>query len=143
MLDNISPGPDRERIIKAALRERLLRDHVLDPAKIEDMLAVAVQNVRVRMSLTGWAVTEPDAARFQSDARSRPGWIRQAPSSENESAYDRLRRANAESQPERTQTTTQDAEDRPHESAMDRLKRANRESRPLKQNLDGSWSPRE
>lgn len=145
MLDDRSPGPDREKIIRAALRDRLLRDHVLDPAKIDAMLAVAAQNVRVRMMSNGWGVTESDAVRFTTEARSRPGWLRQVPSSEsasNESAFDRLKRANREVQSEQPPTTAhaEESEACPQESAMERLKRANRESRPLRENTDGSWS---
>lgn len=97
ILSNHPSGADNDAIIRAALRSRLERDHVIAPEAIEAALAYAVKTVPVRMLPGGWGVTENDAARFVALARERPGWIRQnVIETPPESPMDKLRRANRE-----------------------------------------------
>ena len=116
ILSNNPPGPDNGAIIRAALRDRLARDHLIDPAKIEAALEYAVRTVPVRILPGGsWGVTESDAVKFTSLARERVGWRRQ------------------------------NTIETPPETAMQKLARANREAAQgaVKRNADGSYSPAE
>ena len=69
-----------EDIVRRDLLPRLQRSTIIDPDRIDDIIAVAVRTVSVRIRPGGvnggLGVTNEGAAEFMRDAESRPGWRR-------------------------------------------------------------------
>lgn len=121
-LTNDSGGPNTARIIERSLRHRLEAHRQVNPERIDEILAYARENVKVRMTPRGWELPESAVQKVFDQIAATPRW--QTATEYEGSTTDLPRR----------------------ESAAEKLRRANREAEsapkwaPLRQDENGRYS---